>query len=71
MANAFLIPSEQPPSLLDIKRALLTYEQVHLPSPDDRELIPPISYYWAASNMPPIVAMIVKGRRLAIARWGR
>lgn len=57
LAHAFLIPSEQPPSLTDIKRALLTYEQVHVPHPDDRELIPPNSFHWAASNMPPIFSI--------------
>lgn len=59
LANALLVPSEQPPSLMDIKRALLTYDQVHVVHPDDRELIPPMSYHWAAGGMPPLFAMSV------------
>lgn len=46
--DAYLVPTERPPRLLDVKLALLGYDTVYLPSPDDRELIPPLSYVAAA-----------------------
>lgn len=44
IANSIILPTEQPVDIHDIKRALLTYDKVFIPSPDDRELIPPNVY---------------------------
>jgi len=44
IANSIILPTEQPIDLQDIKRALLTYDKVYIPSPDDRELLPPNTY---------------------------
>ena len=44
IANSIILPTEQPVDIHDIKRALLTYDKVYLPSPDDREIIPPNTY---------------------------
>lgn len=44
IANSVILPTEQPIHIHDIKRALLTYDKVYIPSPDDRELIPPNIY---------------------------
>lgn len=44
IANSLIIPTEQPISIHEIKRALLTYDKVFIPSPDDRELLPPNTY---------------------------
>lgn len=40
IADAFILPTEKPFALYDIKRALLSFDKVILPSPNDRELIP-------------------------------
>jgi hypothetical protein len=37
---------------LDIKRALLTFDQVNLCAPDDRELINPVSFMTALTPIP-------------------
>ena len=50
IANSVILPTEQPINIHDIKRALLTYEKVYIPSPDDRELIPPNVYKNAVFN---------------------
>jgi hypothetical protein len=42
--EALLVPSESPPTLSEIKRALLTYDKVILIDPSDRGLIPNESY---------------------------
>ena len=44
IANSIILPTEQPIDIHDIKRALLTYDKVYIPSPDDRELLPPNTY---------------------------
>lgn len=41
MYHTFIAPSERPPTSLEIKRALLTYERVVIPDPDDRDYFPP------------------------------
>ena len=51
IANAYLLPIEQPPSLNDIKRALLSFDKIVVPSPDDRELIPPNIYQSIRTGM--------------------
>lgn len=48
--DAYLVPTERPPRLLDVKSALLGYDKVVLPSPDDRELIPPIALMAATTG---------------------
>lgn len=48
MDSCYIIPTERPPTLRELKHALLTYDKVYLASPDDRELIPP-SHFMAAS----------------------
>ena len=44
IANSIILPTEMPIDIHDIKRALITYDKVFIPSPDDRELIPPNIY---------------------------
>jgi len=44
IANSIILPTEQPVDIHDVKRALLTYDKVYIPSPDDRELLPPNIY---------------------------
>lgn len=44
IANSIILPTEQPIDIHDIKRALLTYDKVYIPSPEDRELLPPNTY---------------------------
>lgn len=48
--RALLIPTEQAPTVDEIKRALLSFEEVHLLSPEDRELIPPVAFMSAAGG---------------------
>jgi hypothetical protein len=50
--EGLLVPHEAPPTLLEIKRALLTYDKVVLVDPGDRDLIPPISFVEAFSGVP-------------------
>jgi hypothetical protein len=52
LPDALILPTERPVSSLDIKRALLTFERVHLMSPDDRELVAPHAYLTATMPMP-------------------
>ena len=58
MDSTLIIPTESPVAVDDIKRALITYEKVYLPSPDDRELIPPTSFMYAVSGGNPIASFI-------------
>lgn len=44
IANSIILPTEQPIDIHDLKRALLTYDKIYIPSPDDRELLPPNTY---------------------------
>lgn len=44
IANSIILPTEQPIDIQDVKRALLTYDKIYIPSPDDRELLPPNTY---------------------------
>ncbi len=46
--QAFIAPTEKPPTSLEIKRALLTYDKIFISDPSDRDLIPPQSYMTAA-----------------------
>lgn len=52
IANTLLLPTEFPPHIDDIKRALLTYDRVFLYAPDDRDLMPSEMYNAAAFGMP-------------------
>lgn len=54
MRSAYLSPSEAPCGLLDVKRALLTFDKVLIADPNDRELIPPQSFSMAM-GLPPIM----------------
>jgi len=54
--STLLIPSERPPTLLDLKAALLTYDNVQLLDPDDRDLFPATGLGMAL-GMPPIVSL--------------
>ncbi|MBK8173476.1 MAG: hypothetical protein IPK60_24510 [Sandaracinaceae bacterium] len=40
VASALLLPTEASPSIGDVKRALLFFDELHLVGPDDRELLP-------------------------------
>lgn len=42
--GAVLVPTERPPSSIDVKRALLLFDHVTLLSPSDREFIDPAAY---------------------------
>jgi hypothetical protein len=46
-----LLPTERPPLALDVKRALLLFDQVHITNPDDRELVEPAAF---TSTLTPI-----------------
>ncbi|MBZ2168987.1 hypothetical protein [Marinobacter sp. F4216] len=50
--EALIAPSETPNTLLEIKRALLTYDKVKLIDPSDRDVIPSIAYVSAIMGMP-------------------
>jgi hypothetical protein len=50
--DAFLVPEEQPTSLRAIKRALLTYDNVILPDPGDRDLIPRNTLHAIVTGLP-------------------
>jgi hypothetical protein len=52
IANTLIFPTERPPSIDDLKRALLTFDQVYLYAPDDRDLLPSEFYQMAAFGMP-------------------
>lgn len=56
--DALLVPYESPTSLLEIKRALLTYDKVKIVDPDDRDLVPSNSFL-SCIGMPPIFGMNV------------
>ena len=45
-------------AVLEIKRALLTFDKVYLADPDDRELFPPQAFM-TAIGMPPIMGISV------------
>src|SRR5581483_10827942 len=56
--NALLAPREHPPTLLEVKRALLTFQKIVVISPHDRDLFPP-NAWMLAMGLPPIVAFPV------------
>jgi len=70
LLSALLVPTERPPLALDIKRALLLFDQVHVMSADDRELIPPEHLMGAALPIPVPVG-ISQGPALPLGKWDR
>lgn len=50
--DALIVPTETPSTLREIKRALLTYDQVLLIDPSDRELFPRHAFFTALMGMP-------------------
>lgn len=48
--DALVIPRERPPDLIEIKRALLSFDRVVIFERDDREVIPPAALMMAASG---------------------
>lgn len=56
MRSALLITSEKPPTLIDLKAALLTYDTVQLLDPSDRDLFPSTGLLMAL-GMPPIMSI--------------
>jgi len=50
--ECLIVPSESPSSLLEIKKALLTYDKVKLVDPSDRDLLPSNSYQSIISGSP-------------------
>jgi len=42
--EAFLAPTENPSSAVEIKRALLTFDKVYISDPGDRDLFPPQAF---------------------------
>lgn len=49
--SALLIPTERPPTSVDIKRALLVFDRVHVFDPAERNLIAPTAYMQAVGSM--------------------
>jgi hypothetical protein len=56
LISTLLLPTERPPIAVDVKRALLTFDQVNMSSADDRELIDPASFLAAISPIPMPIA---------------
>lgn len=56
MRSTLLVPSERPPTLRDLKAALLTHDTVQLVDPDDRDLFPSTGFMMAM-GMPPFMSM--------------
>ncbi|GJD40864.1 hypothetical protein [Methylobacterium bullatum] len=52
--ETFMSPHERPNSSLEIKRALLTFDKVHISDPGDRDLFPPQAFAMAL-GMPPLM----------------
>lgn len=52
MDSTLIVPIEAPPTLRDIKRALLCFEKVLLVDPSDRDLIPPNLFWPAVAGLP-------------------
>ena len=50
--EALIVPTENPPTIREIKRALLTYDRVLLVDPADRELFPRNAFAAAVLGMP-------------------
>lgn len=50
--EALIVPHERPPSLLEIKRALLTYDKVILVDPRDRDLMPSTLFWSSITDLP-------------------
>jgi hypothetical protein len=50
--EALVVPTEAPPTLREIKRALLTYDRVLLVDPSDRELFPRNAFVTALMGLP-------------------
>lgn len=50
--SALLIPTEQPPTLRDLKLALITFDRVHIPEPSDRDVIPRDALAFAMTGIP-------------------
>jgi hypothetical protein len=50
--EALLVPTESPPTLREIKRALITYDKVALVDPGDRELFPRNAFATAIMGTP-------------------
>lgn len=54
--ETFLCPSEFPTTSLNLKRALLSYDKIHIPDPADREYFPPQAFGMAI-GMPPFLGI--------------
>ncbi len=52
IASALLVPSEVPPDVQEIKKALLSFDRVHIPNPDDRDVIPRHAFWAAITGFP-------------------
>jgi hypothetical protein len=57
MHRGLLIPTERPPTDIDIKRAVLILDQVQISARDDRELIPPDQHAYAEAMLAGAPAM--------------
>ncbi|MDE1467638.1 hypothetical protein [Aurantiacibacter sp. D1-12] len=56
--SAYLAPTERPVRLIDVKKALLTFDRVMIPDPEDRDLFPSQAFT-LAMGMPPIISLPV------------
>jgi hypothetical protein len=54
--EAFVAPKERPNSTLEIKRALLAFDKIHIADPGDRDLFPPQAFMMAM-GMPPVMGI--------------
>jgi hypothetical protein len=47
---ALLVPTEKPPTELELKRALLSFDEIHVLDPDDRDMMDPAAFMNAMSG---------------------
>lgn len=69
--DTLILPTERPPVSVDIKRALLTFDQVNLCSPDDRELVNPVNFMTATMPIPLPFAFSVGSAVLPLGKFSR
>lgn len=66
---ALLVPTEKPPTQLELKRALLSFDDVHLLDPDDRDMMDPASFMNAMSGgMMPVFMGAEDGKALPLPK---
>ncbi|MCB9591073.1 MAG: hypothetical protein H6718_37055 [Polyangiaceae bacterium] len=66
--SALLVPTERPPTDIEVKRALLLFDQVFLIPPDDRDIFPPAFYMQAMFPEIPIPVYLNQGPVLPLGK---